>query len=94
MEAGEQAHTDEGGETGFATLVLMLRTAAMVHLGAVPDPVSGKAQVDLPQAKHLIDLLDVLKAKTAGNLTAGETAMLDDLLFDLRMRYLEALKRP
>lgn len=94
MEAGEQAHTDERGETGFATLVLMLRTAAMVHLGAVPDPVSGEAKVDLSQAKHLIDLLDVLKAKTAGNLTAGETAMLDDLLFDLRMRYLEALKRP
>jgi hypothetical protein len=71
----------------------MFGTAAMVHLGAAPDPVSGETKVDLAQAKQVIDLLDVLKVKTAGNLTAGESAMLDDLLFDLRMRYLEAVKR-
>ena len=53
----------------------------------------GKARERPKQAKQMIDLLDVLKAKTAGNLTAGEAAVLDDLLFDLRMRYLEAVGR-
>lgn len=88
-----QERTKDSGEVGFVNLVVMLSTAAMVHLGAVPDPMSGETKADLGQAKQMIDLLDVVKVKTAGNLTAVEAGMLDDLLFDLRMRYLEALKR-
>ncbi len=93
MKNQTQGRTKESGEVEFATLVLMFSTAAMIHLGAAPDPVSGETKSDLAQAKQMIDLLDVLKTKTAGNLTVGESAMLDDLLFDLRMRYLEAVKR-
>jgi len=93
METGEQGRAEDAVEVGFSALVLMFGTAAMVHLGAAPDPVSGEKRLDLAQAKQMIDLLDVLKAKTAGNLTVGESSMLDDLLFDLRMRYLEAVKR-
>ena len=93
MKNQVQGRTEESGEVEFATLVLMFSTAAMIHLGAAPDPVSGEVKADLAQAKRMIDLLDVLKRKTAGNLMAGESAMLDDLLFDLRMRYLEAVKR-
>lgn len=88
-----QGQAQDSGEMGFSTLVLMFSTAAMVHLGAAPDPVSGETKADLAQAKQMIDLLDVLKTKTAGNLAEGESAMLDALLFDLRMRYLEAVKR-
>ncbi len=87
-EPMEDAHA-----AGFSTLLLMLGTAALAHLGAAPDPVKGEAEPDLAHAKQAIDLLDVLKAKTAGNLTAVESGMLDDLLFDLRMRYLDAVKR-
>jgi hypothetical protein len=93
MASETQDRTKDSGEVGFGTLVLMFGTAAMVHLGAAPNPVSGETKPDLIQAKQMIDLLDVLKAKTAGNLTAGESAILDDLLFDLRMRYLEAVRR-
>ena len=93
METTKQEGTGGSGEVGFSTLVLMFGTAAMVHLGAAPDPVSGESKLDLSQAKQMIDLLDVLKVKTAGNLTATESGMLEDLLFDLRMRYLEAGKR-
>jgi hypothetical protein len=93
MDSERQEQTRDPAGVGFGTLLLMFGTAAMVHLGAAPDPVSGETKVDLAQAKQVIDLLDVLKVKTAGNLTAGESAMLDDLLFDLRMRYLEAVKR-
>ncbi len=77
----------------FGTLVLMFGTAAMVHLGASPDPVSGEKKQDLPQAKQLIDFLETLKTKTTGNLTPEESVILDNLLFDLRMRYLEAIER-
>lgn len=93
MEAPEQHRTDESSGASFSGLVLMLGTTALVHLGAAPDPGSGEAKVNLDQAKQVLDLLDVLKDKTAGNLTAAEARLLDDLLFDLRMRYLDAVKR-
>ncbi len=93
MENQTQGHTAESGEVEFTTLVLMFSTAAMIHLGAAPDPVSGETKSDLAQAKQMIDLLDMLRIKTAGNLTVEESAMLDNLLFDLRMRYLETVKR-
>jgi hypothetical protein len=93
MEPERPEKTQNAEEAGFSTLLLMLGTAALVHLGGAPDPVKGEAKPDLGQAKQVIDLLDVLRVKTAGNLTAAESGMLDDLLFDLRMRYLDAGKR-
>ncbi len=93
MNTEAQEGPGDTGEVEFSALVLMLATTGLAHLGATPDPVSGETKADLPHAKQMIDLLDVLKAKTAGNLTAGEFSMLEDLLFDLRMRYLEAVKR-
>ncbi len=83
----------EGGEVTFSSLVLMFGTTALMHLGMVPEPAGGAKKADLPQAKQVIDILDVLKDKTSGNLTAGESRLLEDLLFDLRMRYLEATKQ-
>ncbi len=74
----------------FASLVLMFGTTGLAHLGATPPPEGGEARVDLEAAKQVIDLLDMLRTKTTGNLTAGETELLDGILFDLRMRYLEA----
>ena len=77
----------------FATFVLSLSTSAMVHLGAVPDPERQKPERNLPLAKQTIDILGLLKEKTRGNLTPEEARLLDELLFDLRMRYLDAGKR-
>jgi hypothetical protein len=93
MGTDRPEQTGDSGEAGFSSLLLMLGTTGLIHLGAAPDPGSGKTTVDLAQAKQVIDLLDLLRVKTAGNLTAGESRMLDDLLFDLRMRYLDAEKR-
>jgi hypothetical protein len=93
-EKAEEASRDMeiSGEVTFSGLVLMLGTTALIHLGAAHDPSSGETKVDPAQAKQVIDLLEVLKEKTTGNLTDQESRILDDLLFDLRMRYLEALK--
>jgi hypothetical protein len=65
----------------------------LLHLGLAPDSVSGEKKLDLIQAKQAIDVLDLLKGKTAGNLTPEESSMLENVLFDLRMRYLEAVRR-
>lgn len=86
------SHPPETEEVTFSGLVLMFGTTALVHLGATPDPGSGQKKPDLAQAKQIIDLLGVLQDKTKGNLTAEESSLLEGLLFDLRLRYLEGAK--
>jgi hypothetical protein len=68
-------------------LITTLATQAMVALGQMVNPLSGKADVRLPEAKHFIDMLTVLEEKTAGNRTADESALLDGFLHELRMAY-------
>lgn len=74
----------------LGTLVLSLGSSAIVYLGETGD--DKKPERNLPMAKHVIDLLTVLEDKTKGNLTAEEEHILESLLFDLRLRYVEALK--
>ncbi len=76
----------------FATLVLSLGSSAVAYLGEAPGPDGDKLPRNLPMAKHAIDLLSVLEEKTKGNLTAEEGQVLESLLFDLRLRYVEAIK--
>lgn len=70
----------------FTSHVSMLATQAIGALGILPDP-SGNANVDRAVAKHIIDTLEVLEKKTAGNLTDEEQAMMKDILHQLRMAY-------
>ncbi len=79
-------------EANFAQLVFLLGAQAMQQLGAVPNPLNGKNEVDLPVAQFSIDLLAILQEKTKGNLSEKENQMLDDLLFDLRMHFVTASK--
>jgi hypothetical protein len=76
----------------FGTLVLSLGSSAIMHLGELEGPESGKVEKDLGMAKHTIDLLSMLQAKTKGNLTAQEDKLLESLLYDLRIRYVAASK--
>jgi hypothetical protein len=76
----------------FSTLVTLLATQAMAALGRIPDPQANKSVVRLPMAKHFIDSIEVLQAKTKGNLTEVEAGMLDSMLFELRMLYVAAQK--
>lgn len=94
MERAEQEpDAVQAAEVTFTDLVLMFGTTALLHLGGAPDRVSGEQKLDLTQAKQAIDLLDLLKGKTVGNLTAEESSMLDTILYDLRMRYLDAVQQ-
>lgn len=72
----------------FYTFVLSLGSSAFVHLGDAPNPETGEAlPANLPLAQQTIDLLDMLREKTRGNLTAEEENFLDNVLMDLRLRY-------
>src|SRR5262245_28777794 len=77
----------------FASFVVSLAHTAAVHFGDVPDPVTGTtAQPNLPAAQQMIEILALLEEKTRGNLTPQERQLLEQLLYELRMRFLEAGK--
>jgi hypothetical protein len=78
----------------FPMFLTTLATQAMVTLGQIANPVTGKAEVDLPYARHLIDTLQMLEEKTRGNLTPDESGMLSDLLHDLRLTYVAVRDQP
>jgi hypothetical protein len=77
----------------FATFVLSLSHSALVHLGDAPDPSGGMPKPDALLAKQTIELLALLQEKTAGNLTGQEERLLDQVLYDLRMRYVEVVQK-
>jgi len=80
-------------EISFSTFVISLSTQALMHLGEMANPLSGKVEIDIPVAKQVIDIIGVLRDKTRGNLDSGEEKLMDEVLFDLRMRYVEAVKK-
>lgn len=77
----------------FQTLVISLGSSVLMHLGAVTEGDAGTAQVDLPLAKHSIDVLVMLQEKTKGNLTDAEADLLQGLIYDLRLRYIEVARK-
>ncbi|MFW5921600.1 MAG: DUF1844 domain-containing protein [Polyangiales bacterium] len=86
--------TDEYPPIDFNTFVLSLSTSALMNLGMVADPdAESEPEVNLPLAKQTIDLIAVLEEKTKGNLTGEEERLVEQVLYDLRMRYLETLKK-
>jgi hypothetical protein len=74
-------------EITFASFLISLSSSAFIHLGDIPDPVTGETKKDLPLAKQTIDLLGLLREKTRNNLQEDEEKLFDHLLYDLRMRF-------
>jgi uncharacterized protein DUF1844 len=79
--------------SGFGMLVSYLSTTAMFQLGMLPGPGGERIPVDLVNAHMTIDLLEVLQEKTQGNLTSDEAKMLEDVLYELRMTFVEVQRR-
>lgn len=77
----------------FSTLVLSMASTAMVHLGQVPSPGDEPAERDLDSAKQAIDILAILEEKTRGNLDDAEQKLLQSLLYDLRVAFVDAQKK-
>lgn len=80
-------------EIDFSTFVISLSTQALMHLGEIASPISGKIETDIDVAKQMIDLVGMLREKTRGNMNANEDRLMEGILFDLRMKYVEAVKK-
>jgi hypothetical protein len=74
-------------EVSFPTFILSLNASALMHLGAIEDPETGRPSKNLPMAKQTIDILSMLEEKTRGNLSKEEENMLKNILYDLRIAY-------
>ncbi len=80
------------GDVDFSTHVFSLASTALIALGRMPAPDGQPHPVDLETAKHLIDVLGMLEAKTKGNLDEAEAKLLASLVYDLRVAYVDARK--
>ncbi|MEW6014271.1 MAG: DUF1844 domain-containing protein [Candidatus Zixiibacteriota bacterium] len=78
----------------FFQLVMSLQIAAMQYLGKIVSPITGKVERNLEQAKASIELLSMLADKTRNNLSPDEEKFLSNMLFELRLNYLDELKKP
>ena len=76
-------------EVTFSSFVFSLSTTVMYHFGDFPDPVTKKTEKNLAAAKQTIDMLNMLKNKTMGNLDDNEKDLLDGILYELMMRYVK-----
>jgi hypothetical protein len=87
-----QAYERQSGRAGerksdMETLILSLSTSAMIQLGLVEDPAGGRIPTDFEAARHTIDMLAVVQEKTRGNLTPQEEQLLEQVLYELRLAY-------
>lgn len=76
-------------EINFSSFILSLGSSALFHFGEIPDPVSGEKKRSLELARQTIDILVILRDKTTGNLSEDEARLLENLLHDLQMRYVQ-----
>ncbi|GAB4249943.1 MULTISPECIES: DUF1844 domain-containing protein [Deferrisoma] len=89
-ESSERTRQTPLPPVDFTGFVVGLAQMALVHLGEVPDPATGGLQKDLEQARHTIDILDLLREKTRGNLTADEDRLLETVTADLKWKFVRA----
>ncbi len=78
----------------FSTFILSLTSSAFYNLGDMPDPLTGKTETNLPAVQQTIDMLSMLKEKTKGNLSEDENQLLEQMIYELQMKYVEKTKKP
>jgi hypothetical protein len=92
MSGADQSNPVALGPVDFSTHVLSLASSALVAMGRMPAPGGEQVAKDLETAKALIDVLGMLEQKTKGNLDESEQKLLQSLLYDLRVAYVDASK--
>ena len=95
----QEEQTDSNGEkktepfqVDFSTFIMSLTSSAFYHLGDMPDPSSGKKEVNLPAVQQTIDMLIMLQEKTKGNLNEDEKKLLEQLVYELQVKYVAKTK--
>jgi len=76
-------------QVDFMTFIMSMNASALMNLGAIPDPVSGKSVKNVTMAKQTIDILGIIQEKTRGNLTDEEVKLLENVLHDLHLMYVK-----
>ena len=84
---------DQQNELLFMQLVMMFQGLALQNLGKVMNPMTNQIERNLEQAKNMIDILGMLDEKTKGNLNDNEQKLMEHVLFELRMNYVDELKK-
>lgn len=80
-------------EVTFPAFIMSLNTSALFHMGEIADPVTGEKMVDFSLARHAIDTLVMLEEKTKGNLASDEAEMLKNILYELKMHFVQVVKK-
>ncbi len=89
-KAEASAKEEDLPEVDFNNFIFSLSTSVLIQLGEIEDPFTQKEAKNLPLAKQTIDLIGMLKEKTKGNLTPQEEKLIENILYDLKMRYVKA----
>ena len=96
---GQEEQTDSSKEKetepfqiDFSTFIMSLTSSAFYHLGDMPDPSTGKKEVNLPAVQQTIDMLIMLREKTKGNLKEDEKKLLEQLVYELQVKYVAKTK--
>ena len=79
-------------EVTFSAFIMSLNTSALYHLGEIKDPQTGQSEINYELARHAIDTLVMLKDKTRGNLNRDEEEMLKNIVYDVKLRFVKAVK--
>ena len=79
-------------QVDFSTFIMSLTSSAFYHLGDMPDPSTGKKEVNLPAVQQTIDMLIMLREKTKGNLNEDEKKLLEQLVYELQVKYVAKTK--
>ena len=82
----------ESFQVDFPTFIMSLSSSAFYHLGDMPDPTTGKKELNLPAVQQTIDMLNMLKGKTKGNLKEDESKLLEQLIYELQVKYVSKSK--
>ncbi|MCS5622134.1 MAG: DUF1844 domain-containing protein, partial [Nitrospinaceae bacterium] len=77
----------------FSTFIMSLTSSAFYHLGDIADPETGKTETNLPAVQQTIDMLIMLKEKTQGNLNEEEGKLLEQLIYELQMKFVAKTKK-
>jgi len=96
---GQEEQTDspkeketEPFQIDFSTFIMSLTSSAFYHLGDMPDPSTGKKEVNLPAVQQTIDMLIMLREKTKGNLKEDEEKLVEQLIYELQVKYVAKTK--
>ena len=96
---GQEEQTDSSKEKetepfqiDFSTFIMSLTSSAFYHLGDMPDPSTGKKEVNLPAVQQTIDMLVMLREKTKGNLKEDEEKLIEQLIYELQVKYVAKTK--